>query len=64
MTRNNEFILGATRYQVTAPAVVAKLITGAEAHVYQGGILPSSTTSTQVQHLLDLGMIEPLGGAQ
>ena len=54
----NSYIFGKRKYQVVATCVVAQLTTGSETYVYAKGLLPANTMQTQIDHLLNLGMIK------
>lgn len=60
MKRNNSFVLGATRYRVIGPVVVARDTGGGESYISQGGFLPASTSPAHIEHLLSLKLIEPM----
>lgn len=55
----NPYLTGDTRYEVIAPAVVARSATGKETYIYRGGTLPRDTV--YIDHLLKQGMIRPIG---
>lgn len=56
--RVNTFIHGRPAYRVVAPCVVAELVGGTTRYVYQHGLLPADASPTQLEHLVDAGMVE------
>lgn len=48
------------RYQVTAPCVVARLVSGKESYLYRGNFLPPNTRLDQINHLVTLGAIKEI----
>lgn len=48
------------RYQVTAPCVVARLVSGKESYAYRGDFLPPNTRLDQINHLVTLGAIKEI----
>lgn len=58
MSGVNTFILGEARYRVTAAVVVARQLGGHDAYVYAGNLLPAGVDPLDLEHLLELGMIE------
>ncbi|SIS19715.1 hypothetical protein [Microbacterium sp. RURRCA19A] len=60
MGHTNPYIQGRFRYRVVAPVVVARLTAGGDKYVYRHALLPDATEQSQIEHLLELGMIEKL----
>ncbi|WP_454130145.1 hypothetical protein [Microbacterium aurum] len=54
----NPFILGAQRFQVIAPMVVAMLPGDAQRYVYRGGLLPAETLPSQIASMLHSGLVK------
>ncbi|PKQ36537.1 MAG: hypothetical protein CVT61_00230 [Actinobacteria bacterium HGW-Actinobacteria-11] len=59
-TKINEFIDRPGRYRVTGPVVVAELMDGQQSYLYKGAILPAQTRPSQIEYLLEQGMIKKL----
>ncbi|MFG6401467.1 hypothetical protein [Microbacterium sp. P04] len=60
MATTNPYLYGAVKHRVTAPAIVARSSNGSEAYVYRGSLVPVTTLPSQVEHLLAMGLIEPV----
>lgn len=57
--RGLEFLLGATRYRVTAPLVVAKTIPTGERYIQRGTTFTTAQVDrVHIDHLLERDMIE------
>ena len=56
--RLSSYLLGAVRYKVTSPVVVALKLSGGEQYVYANGLMPTDTRPSQIEQLLDVGAIK------
>ena len=63
MATLNDYILGRRRYRVIAAAIVASSIGGGEKYVYKNGMVPADTEPTQIEKMLELGLIVETEGS-
>lgn len=61
-TVNPHLIGRPAAYRVVGPAVVARRLSGVEAYIYRGGLVPADVDLAWVDSVLDQGLIEPLAG--
>ncbi|MFT2694332.1 hypothetical protein [Clavibacter zhangzhiyongii] len=51
---------GKVQYQVTASVVVATLASGGDRYIYRNGIIPENTLASQIENMLEQGLIKPM----
>ena len=53
----SSYLLGAKRYQVVGPVVVAVRMGGGESYVYRHALLPVDTRPSQIENLIEVGLV-------